>query len=223
MNSIISFSCLIIIVLTLGCSESEKLAYLDEMYLGEDSLVYYKDELKPYTGKSIGYYDNGNIEMEDFYIDGRLHGISKSYYPNGNIESKITYQNGALYDTAFYFYKSGEIETTIIFEEGGVKELLTNFNESSQIMAKGHTINGIENGKWYFYYPNGIKSSFEIYDNGILVDSTFSYFPDGKLRGKGYFKQGLKHGTFEYYDSITGDLIGSQTYQNDLLIESAVK
>ena len=42
---------------------------------------------KPYTGISKSYYEDGQLESEENYKDGKREGISKYYYRNGQLES----------------------------------------------------------------------------------------------------------------------------------------
>ena len=42
----------------------------------------------------IGYYENGNIEYKENYINGKLNGEAIGYYENGNIKYKENYING---------------------------------------------------------------------------------------------------------------------------------
>jgi len=45
-------------------------------------------------GKSISYYENGQIEYERNYKDGKLEGKSISYYENGQIKYEENYKDG---------------------------------------------------------------------------------------------------------------------------------
>ncbi|EHO78791.1 hypothetical protein HMPREF9942_00862 [Fusobacterium animalis F0419] len=49
-----------------------------------DGITYVKGESKGFTGIVKDYYDNGNLENEMAFKDGKKDGISKLYYENGN-------------------------------------------------------------------------------------------------------------------------------------------
>jgi len=42
----------------------------------------------------IRYYENGQIEFESNYKDGKADGKAISYYPSGQIKSEIEYKDG---------------------------------------------------------------------------------------------------------------------------------
>lgn len=213
---------LIIITITFGCSRPEKIADTNQLIVKKDGLIYMKGKYLPYTGKSRSYYANGNLEGEEIMLNGKLHGLIKSYYENGKMETKFMYQNGIMQDTAFYFYESGNIMNIIILDGTGKSGIETKYYENGNRLAEGQTItgdtDGIKNGQWVNYYPNGAKRSIEIYEYGALIDSAFLYYQNGQIKGKGFYKQGLKHGTFDLYDSITGEINASQIFSNDSLI-----
>ncbi|PZR03072.1 MAG: toxin-antitoxin system YwqK family antitoxin, partial [Flavobacterium psychrophilum] len=49
------------------------------------------------------------------------------------------------------------------------------------------------------------------YKNGINEGESIEYYPDGKLKEKGTFKDDLATGTWEYYDS-NGNLSRKEPY-----------
>lgn len=42
------------------------------------------------------YYENGNLECEIPFENGKRHGIEKWYYENGNLIKESLYENGEL-------------------------------------------------------------------------------------------------------------------------------
>ena len=42
------------------------------------------------------YYENGNLNRETPFVNGKRHGVAKGYYENGNLIKEILYENGEL-------------------------------------------------------------------------------------------------------------------------------
>ena len=56
-------------------------------------IVYVQGEQTPFTGIVETRYENGKLEYEVSYKNGKIEGIAKSYYPNGKLEEEQTYKN----------------------------------------------------------------------------------------------------------------------------------
>ena len=46
------------------------------------------------NGKAKTYYDNGTLEFEGEYFNGKKNGKAKQYYENGKLEFECEYLNG---------------------------------------------------------------------------------------------------------------------------------
>lgn len=54
-------------------------------------------------------YSNGQIEIEETYVNGKLNGERKIWYPNGTLFCKQNYLNDTLDGKSEWFYPSGQI------------------------------------------------------------------------------------------------------------------
>jgi len=74
----------------------------------------------------IHYYENGNLQHESWYQNGKLHREDEPsfsiYYKNGNIKQQMWYQNGKCHreDGPAYisYYKNGNIKNTRWIQNG---------------------------------------------------------------------------------------------------------
>ena len=55
----------------------------------DDSGYYITKEGQPVTGVVKSYYENGNLEAESNWKDGKQNGIAKWYYENGKLSMNI--------------------------------------------------------------------------------------------------------------------------------------
>jgi antitoxin component YwqK of YwqJK toxin-antitoxin module len=162
-------------------------------------------------GKSTTYWDNGQIHITKSYNHGIENDYRFSYFVNGQFESKdyvskrapfrIKYaENGQLIE-AFYncSFPTGDkpnksnCQVGYCFDFCGEKDLDSHHSQSfveginikkwsnDKTCFEGKISNGVQDGKWTFYYEDGTKSSETYFKNGIQ-DSIFeSWFPNGKL------------------------------------------
>ncbi|AFL82005.1 MORN repeat protein [Aequorivita sublithincola DSM 14238] len=90
------------------------------------------------------------------------------------------------------------------FEKTGTWTFYHNSREGEIIAKKGDYINGLENGEWKEFYPNGTLQSTSYWIKGTPVGKWESYFPDGSLRSIKNYEKGVSVGEWqEYYEDGT--------------------
>lgn len=62
----------------------------------KNGIVYVENEKKPFTGKIISKYENGQMKMDSQYKDGKLEGIVREYYKDGQIQNEWNYKDNHL-------------------------------------------------------------------------------------------------------------------------------
>ncbi|MDC0202010.1 hypothetical protein OAJ56_02080 [Flavobacteriales bacterium] len=87
--------------------EADKLDEIDE-------IVYYKEE--PFNGISFKEYENGKLEKEINYRDGRRDGLLRFWHENGNLHSEINYQAGKIIIQRLY-WKDGRLHSYITYND----------------------------------------------------------------------------------------------------------
>jgi antitoxin component YwqK of YwqJK toxin-antitoxin module len=165
------------------------------------------------------YYfeDNGALEFTGEFLKGELHNEVVCYYKSGQKKFVNHYNNGNRNGSCIAYFENGQIESEATFvneipdgdeigyfEDGFVRHIKT-FNM------------GILNGRNYVFHKNNCPAIEEYYKNGKL-DSVQRIF-DVKtcnIISSGFYKEGVKHGTFVTYDMFEhfGDTIEMKTYDN---------
>lgn len=105
------------------------------------------------TDKWEYFYENGQLEFEEEYVNGVLNGEFKSYYENGGVKVTGHYENDKRTGQWSQHYKNGQVGETGTFVEGVFK------------------------GEGRFYYENG-KLMKVFYSDS---DKTIHYDKKGNL------------------------------------------
>lgn len=98
-------------------------------------------------GHQLYYYDNGQLQREDFWENGDVHGPLKIYHRNGTLQHDHTYVFGK--------------------RDGLVRA----YHENGALKVEGHSKNGVNIGKWYYYDESGKLIEVDTYENGELVNT----------------------------------------------------
>ncbi|MEQ9425391.1 MAG: toxin-antitoxin system YwqK family antitoxin [Cyclobacteriaceae bacterium] len=98
-------------------------------------------------------------------------------------------------------------------KEGLVKVIQT--GRDGEVLQEGDYLNGIREGYWTEYHPNGIVKTMSNFKNGKLHGAYISLDSRGNITEKFSFLEGLKTGTYHKYDR--GKISVTMEYQNDLV------
>lgn len=111
-------------------------------------------------------YPNGNIKLDCFYKDGKLHGSSTFYGEEHQILVKSWYLDGKLQGKSHSYYVSGSLCSVQRFQ------------------------NGIWHGLQEFWYENGVIKTQMTYKQGELDGIVKLFYPTGALKRQLIFKEG---------------------------------
>jgi antitoxin component YwqK of YwqJK toxin-antitoxin module len=85
-------------------------------------ILYQKGEDQPFTGIVVGKGREGYRRMvctfEKAYKKGLQHGVTTYWYENGNLESTENYLEGKLHGLVTRYYPSGKSKARIDFDHG---------------------------------------------------------------------------------------------------------
>jgi antitoxin component YwqK of YwqJK toxin-antitoxin module len=203
--------------------------------------INYKDDLK--NGLSVTYDSIFKIRA-DYYVDDIRNGLSTSYYvdSSNSIKSTVNYFQGKEDGKAFYFAKDGRVIGITEFNKGFIvsKEEINRLNKQEQpqgiwkdfypnwrVKSERTYRNGLLNGYYKYYTPEGQLTKAELYVDGVLQkadenDINFQIIPvynsDGTMiQEVTYNSIGQKDGIEKYYND-SGEVTRSNIYKNDVLL-----
>ena len=65
----------------------------DKCYTDPNGICYEPDSKKPFTGIYTHYYENGQLESKENFVNGKQHGHPKWFYKNGKPRSLENFDN----------------------------------------------------------------------------------------------------------------------------------
>ncbi|HPE55632.1 MAG TPA: hypothetical protein P5514_04635 [Bacteroidales bacterium] len=164
---------------------------------------YFKEYSRDGVLLSTAKYEDGVLQ-EDVAELAKLD-IKREYYPNGNVKIVASYNGDVPQGVRREYSPEGDITAGYVFQNG-------------TIIGEG-IINeeGIKNGLWKEFYPNGALKSLGMYDHGKKQGEWKYYHPNGQLEQVGsYNKDGKADGFWTWYYP-TGDVLREETYFNGMI------
>lgn len=125
-----------------------------------------------------GFYDNGQLEWNENWKDGKEHGRWENYFKNGKLQLVENFKEGKLNGPWTSYYESGQILTRGNNKDGHHEGLEEGFYENGQLEHKGNykkptsefNFLGDKDGLWEYFDEEGNLTKTEKYMNGELVD-----------------------------------------------------
>ncbi len=144
------------------------------------------------------FYPNGQVSSEGMMRDGKPDGYWKTYYTTGVIKSEGLRTNFLLDSTWTFYNQRGEVTQRIDYRLG---------------KRNGYSIS--------YSYENttdGVVVARELYVNGIKEGRSYYYYTNGNLKEEVYYEEGNREGPGRAFDE-DGTLVALLEYHNDYLIE----
>lgn len=150
------------------------------------------------------YDENGNITLQINYLNGKKEGIRKTIRENEIIEENFS--NDVKHGLTIYRFPDGAVMRTINFDNGLENGFAREFDRDGTVITmieyrRGFVVdreninrkdrNGLKQGKWKFFYP------------------------DGKVKTEGVYRDDKRNGYFKEYDE-KGMLTDVSKYVNDI-------
>jgi antitoxin component YwqK of YwqJK toxin-antitoxin module/Tfp pilus assembly protein PilF len=183
----------------------------------ESNYRYKEDEL---DGEYIEYHPDGQLKSRNFYREGLRDGPFEEYYGNGRLQSRGSYEAGKATGRWEYFHMTGKPERNGTYKEGKGSGTWSYYDlHGNPIEERTFDEEGEIHGE-DIIYSNGRVDYIHYYDHGQLTGMTYfdnageeisksghpsctfdtrGYYPDGKLRFEGSYREGKAHGTWKYY------------------------
>ena len=140
-------------------------------YDQNNNIVY---ELKNGKGYVIEYNDEGDLEFEGDYLNGKNHGKGKVFYCNGKLEFEIEFLNGKINGKGKEYYADNNImfegeyfngfryngkgydkNNNVVYELKNGKGYAIEYNEYYKLIFEGEYLYGKRNGKGKEYNDDG--------------------------------------------------------------------
>ena len=153
------------------------------------------------------YYENGNIQQEGEYVNGKREGVWSFYDKNGVKTHEGTFQDGKPWNGTFTVVSEVELETSTGFYEYIYKnldysdaDLPVQKSVKSTVIVSSYTA-GVLNGKWV-EYDNIDDMNIILEDtivDGVLSGPHTLYHNNGNKMEEGVWESGNPEGVWIHY------------------------
>lgn len=172
------------------------------------------------NGKKQGFwtkkYENGVVAYEVYFKDDKPVGTHKRYHMNGNLMAKLVFDDKGEWSDAELYDKDAVLIAKGKYQNKLRQGLWTLYRDTL-IVGKVNYKDGKKNGKSVTYYAfNGQVSEQKLWKNGIEDGIWRQFYPNGKKRLEAKIVNGKRNGAYiKYYDNGMPEIQGG--YKNDIM------
>ena len=195
-----------------GLKDGEWNFYNDDVVLVRVEV--YNDDLKDglwYT-KDL---ETRDIHYEEYREDKFIVRYTEHYYPNFQLMEKYAYKDSLPHGKWVGYYKDGETKHVKRFEDGKKQGKWQYYTELGDVHTLELFENDKRNGEWYKRLE-GKDIQYQFWDMDSLISEYADlHYPNGQLKEKISYKEGLKDGKFTgYYQNGSKKYV--KRYEDDI-------
>jgi len=133
---------------------------------------------------------------EGTYFNFRREGLHRfySHEDKNKVDEESYYVNGVLHGESKSFYSSGILRRISVYNQGRIDGLQKTYHENEQLEEICCYVNGMMHGICKTYYSNGSIHSSAYYHGDKLHGEYKIYFLNGNLMSLSNMVLGMKHG-----------------------------
>jgi len=140
----------------------------------------------------IAYHSNGQLRFKYPIKGGQINGIGRIWYDDGTLECEEEYCNGRLSGVRRGWHKNGKLEIEVFYMHGLRHGICRIWYEDGTLRSTSSYVSGNLNGIWKIWHPNGILSWQCNYQNGRLHGVSRRWHISGDLRSTEVHVRGIK-------------------------------
>ncbi len=115
------------------------------------------------------YHENGQLQSEGNYKDGKQEGLWKSYSYNGQLWVEENFKDDKKEGLFKFYFENGQLKGEGNYKDDKQEGLHKNYHENGQLKSEGNFKDGKPEGLWKFYSENGELESEKNFKDGKVI------------------------------------------------------
>jgi antitoxin component YwqK of YwqJK toxin-antitoxin module len=144
-----------------------------------DGVLYARGEAQPFRGQIVEHYPDRTRKLALEVKDGRLNGHSLGWHQNGQMEVNEEFVQGVSHGPRTRWYANGQMKSQAQVEHGTMTGLYVEWHENGQKAAEMTLRDGQPDGVVQAWHASGLPKSRSELRDGEMVGREF--FPDAQV------------------------------------------
>jgi len=180
---------------------------------GSNNVLYFdRSEIEKRSGMALTYYENGKVQSQKYYVEGKIHWQEKIFNDSGHLIEFISYEKGGKKGPFIMYNDKGNKIKEINYEDNIPSGQAKFYYDNGMLKAEVNYKDGKKNGITKVYYENGVLNIQENIVDDVREGITTTYYESGGLKEEWQFTKGSPEGKSKFYYS-SGALYGTKDYR----------
>lgn len=140
-------------------------------------------------GETITYYTNNKMSFKGAYKDDKLNGKYSLYQPTKSLSCTGTYINDEFDGESFCYFPDGKTKIIVNYKNGKHEGAFKKFNEIGEIIEETNYLEGDVEGEYKTYYSKDKLKSINTVKNKKQI-SYVSYYLNGNKESEYFYTDG---------------------------------
>lgn len=145
-----------------------------------DGRLYRTGEASAFTGFMVETYEGGGQKSRTTISNGLLQGLSEGWHTNGQLQVSEFFTEGKSHGVRTKYYNSGKKLSEATIVEGKIEGQFRRWHENERLAERIEMKNGVPHGVSFAYFPSGYLKAQTILSNGATV--TQKFWRDGLVK-----------------------------------------
>ena len=172
------------------------------------------------NGKYQRWFENGQLEIQSNYNDGKRNGVYLKWHENGQLNLQIKYKDGLSNGLAQSWNENGQKTSSANFKDNILDGPAQTWYENGKLKSETTYKDGSENSVFTSWFSNGNKDEEGLYVMGKKECLHTAWYLNGNISVTENFKNGLLNGTKKEYDQ-DGTIKYAYEYYYDYSLEAS--
>ncbi len=102
------------------------------------------------------FYESGDIQYVETYVNGKYHGLFQAFHANGQVQLEGKYEDNQMQGEWVGYYDNGQVKERVQFKDNNENGAFIEYYETGKLKAKGTYLDGDnEDGELLMYDEHG--------------------------------------------------------------------
>jgi antitoxin component YwqK of YwqJK toxin-antitoxin module len=134
-----------------------------------EGLIYLRGEAEPFRGEILDFYPSGKRLSLTPVKNGKVEGWSIGWFENGKVEVKEFFKAGGSDGTRTRWYPNGQIRSVAPIRHGVIEGLFQEWHENGKLQREVMMKNGKPHGRADSWTSDGTPLESFTYAEGVVV------------------------------------------------------
>ncbi len=138
-----------------------------------EGILYAKGESEAFNGTLAETFPGGAKRIAIVIRDGGAHGVSRGWYENGQLEVEENFVRGVSHGRRTRWHANGATKSEARIVDGAIEGVFTRWHDNGQKAAVAIMVDGVSHGVSEAWHASGARKSRVVLEAGEVVSSEF--------------------------------------------------